>query len=325
MSFIRAATRARSAVTSARLYSTEAQSPSRTRLPIYLLGAGVISFGAYSLFVDNKTPGEVKPKKILKSPLDPQNFVDITLKRVEPYNHNTSKFVFDLGEGYASLLPVTSCVYLKAEEFKDAKGKPMLRPYTPISPSDFEGELTFIIKKYETGNVSKYVHTLKAGDKLAIKGPLPKWPWKMNEFDEVGLIGGGTGIAPLFQVLQHALEDKANRTKFKLLFANVTEADILLREEFDAMKKKYPDTFDVVYVLDKPGDNWKGPSGYINADLIKQHIAPPSLGERVKVFVCGPPPQMASLCGKKDGPAKQGELTGVLKELGYTADQVYKF
>jgi cytochrome-b5 reductase len=43
-----------------------------------------------------------------------------------------------------------------------------------------------------------------------------------------------------------------------LIFANVAEADILLREEFDAMKKKYPSNFDIVYVLDKPPANWKG-------------------------------------------------------------------
>lgn len=53
------------------------------------------------------------------------------------------------------------------------------------------------------------------------------------------------------------------------------------------MKKKYPETFDVVYVLDKGDANWKGPTGYISADLIKQHIASSSLGEKVKVFICG--------------------------------------
>ncbi|KAF9225294.1 ferredoxin reductase-like protein [Gyrodon lividus] len=325
MSFIRAATLARSAAVSTRLYSTEAATIKKSKFPLYLFGAVVASAGAYGYATYESKAEEVEPKKGLTSPLDPQNFIDITLKKVEPYNHNTSKFVFDLGDGKASLLPVTSCVYLKTEDFTDAKGKPMYRPYTPISASDLEGELTFIIKKYETGNVSKYIHSLKPGDKLAVKGPLPKWSWKMNEFDEVGLIGGGSGIAPLYQVLQHALADKTNKTKFKLIFANVTEADILLREEFDAMKKKYPNSFDVVYVLDKPPANWNGPSGYVTADLIKQHIAPPSLGEKVKVFVCGPPPQVTSLAGKKDGPYKQGELTGILKELGYTADQVYKF
>lgn len=36
----------------------------------------------------------------------------------------------------------------------------------------------------------------------------------------------------------------------------------------------------------------------------------------------GPPPQVSALAGKKEGPTKQGELSGILKELGYTADQV---
>lgn len=30
-----------------------------------------------------------------------------------------------------------------------------------------------------------------------------------------------------------------------------------------------------------------GPTGFINADLVKKHIAPASLKEKVKVFVCG--------------------------------------
>ncbi|KAI6102677.1 hypothetical protein EDD16DRAFT_1696584 [Pisolithus croceorrhizus] len=61
----------------------------------------------------------------------------------------------------------------------------------------------------------------------------------------------------MYQVLQHVLADENNRTKFKLLFANTSEVDILLRQQLDAMKKKYPDTFDVVYVLDKPSEKWK--------------------------------------------------------------------
>jgi hypothetical protein len=35
----------------------------------------------------------------------------------------------------------------------------------------------------------------------------------------------------------------------------------------------------------------------------------------------GPPGQVAAVAGKKDG-GKQGEAGGILKELGYTADQV---
>ena len=125
----------------------------------------------------------------------------------------------------------------------------------------------------------------------------------------------------MYQVLDHALADPANKTRFTLIFANVAPSDILLKEEFDALKAKYPQTFNVVYTVDKPEGDWKGSVGYINKALIQQHIAPPSLGEKVKVLVCGPPGQVNAIAGKKDG-GKQGQLGGVLKELGYTEDQV---
>jgi len=64
---------------------------------------------------------------------------------------------------------------------------------------------------------------------------------------------------PLYQILAHALSSPANTTKFTLLYANIAEADILLRERFDELKKKHPTKFDVVYALDKPPKDWNGP------------------------------------------------------------------
>jgi cytochrome-b5 reductase len=85
----------------------------------------------------------------------------------------------------------------------------------------------------------------------------------------------------------------------------VTEQDILLRREFDALKQKYPKKFDVVYIVDKPSETWTGafrvyshfatgsnllfagPTGFISSEIIKQHVPPATLGDKVKVFVCG--------------------------------------
>jgi hypothetical protein len=161
---------------------------------LYLGGAGALGLGSYVYLQRMAT---AQPAQV-QSPLDPQNFVDFKLKKVESYNHNTAKceslylrstailiiefrFIFELPDNQASLLPVASCVVVKAsdpEALKDAMGKPIVRPYTPISPSDAVGELTFLIKRYENGNASKYIHTLSPGDTLAIKGPISKWPYK---------------------------------------------------------------------------------------------------------------------------------------------------
>jgi cytochrome-b5 reductase len=112
----------------------------------------------------------------------------------------------------------------------------------------------------------------------------------VNEFDQVALIGGGSGITPLYQILTHALRDRTNTTKFTLLYGNLTEADILLREEFDNLKRKYPNTFDVVYFVDKLSDKSKSASineGYITKADIQKYGPSPDLGQKVKVFVCG--------------------------------------
>ena len=88
-----------------------------------------------------------------------------------------------------------------------------------------------------------------------------RWQWNVrlacflvnNNVTNIDLIS-----TPLYQVLAHALAEKSNQTKFTLLFSNVTEKDILLREELDALRKRYPDTFDLVYLLDKPEKGWTG-------------------------------------------------------------------
>lgn len=92
---------------------------------------------------------------------------------------------------------------------------------------------------------------------------------------------------PLHQIITHALSNPLNTTKFTLLYANVAEEDILLREDFDALQKKHPSHFKVVYALDKPPAGWTGATGFISQDLIKEHVAPASLAEKVKVFICG--------------------------------------
>lgn len=97
------------------------------------------------------------------------------------------RFTFELPPNTASLLPIASCVVIKtapAQEdpahppLLDSKGKPFVRPYTPISESTHPEEITFLIKKYDTGKVTPYLHDMKPGQTIGIKGPFPKTPYQ---------------------------------------------------------------------------------------------------------------------------------------------------
>lgn len=104
----------------------------------------------------------------------------------------------------------------------------------------------------------------------------------------------------------------------------------MLREEWDALAKD--ERLTVHYALDQANRDWKGTSykdplttgetGYISKGLVEKVF--PKGDDKVKAFVCGPPGQVAALAGPKDG-FKQGEIKGILADLGYGQEEVYKF
>ena len=51
------------------------------------------------------------------------------------------------------------------------------------------------------------------------------------------MIAGGTGIAPMYQVMRALLDDPTDQTKLHLLFANRSEQDILMRKELEEAAK----------------------------------------------------------------------------------------
>ena len=66
----------------------------------------------------------------------------------------------------------------------------------------------------------------------------------------ISMIAGGTGITPMYQVIQAVLKgSRAGRdaTRLSLLYANVSPDDILLRDELDALAAAHPDSFKVWY------------------------------------------------------------------------------
>ncbi len=98
----------------------------------------------------------------------------------------------------------------------------------------------------------------------------------------------------------------------------------MLKSEFQDLENTYPQRFKAFYMLDKPPEGWQQGTGHITKELLKT-VLPEPKSENIKVFVCGPPGLYRAVSGVKKSPADQGELTGMLKELGYGQDQVYKF
>jgi dihydroorotate dehydrogenase electron transfer subunit len=91
-----------------------------------------------------------------------------------------------------------------------------------------DGQVQFAVKA--VGDATRHLHTLKAGNRLGVRGPFG------NSFTEsrgrVLLVGGGTGTAPLL-FLAKRLATKADRLSF--VVGAKTKAELIFLDQLDAV------------------------------------------------------------------------------------------
>jgi len=85
------------------------------------------------------------------------------------------------------------------------------------------------------------------------------------------------------------LKNPEEKTRITLLFGNQTDEDVLLTNEFDELKKSYPERLRVVYTVSNGGQKEGYRKGYITRELLKDVLPKKDTEESMRVFVCGPP------------------------------------
>ena len=154
---------------------------------------------------------------------------------------------------------------------------------------------------------------------MSFAGPLKGFGYTPNAFAHVGLIAGGAGITPCYQLIRGILSDPADNTKVTLVFGVNGDADVLLKREFDEYESKFPGRFRVRYTVSRPGESSPFEKGYVTKELLERELpGPKEEGGKVKVLMCGPPGMEEAVMGKKG-------KGGLLGELGYAKDQVFQF
>ncbi|RYP07294.1 hypothetical protein DL764_002609 [Monosporascus ibericus] len=258
-----------------------------------------------------------KPKKVLK----PDAFQEFELKEKTIISHNVAIYRFSLPTPTSILgLPIGQHISIGADiKQPDGTHKEIVRSYTPISGDHQPGYFDLLIKSYPTGNISKHMASLAVGQTIRVRGPKGAFVYTPNMVRHFGMVAGGTGITPMLQVVRAIVRGRAagDRTQVDLIFANVTEADILLKEDLDALAKE-DSGFRVHYVLDRPPEGWTGGVGYVTPDMITKWLPKPAAD--VKILLCGPPPMISGL-------KKSTEALGFKKArpVSKLEDQVFAF
>ncbi|KAI9330311.1 NADH-cytochrome b5 reductase 3 [Obelidium mucronatum] len=273
-----------------------------------VVGAVVVLATAY-LFTASSSS---KSKSLLAASNNEWNELVLTEKK--EISSNTAIYRLALPKKDQVLgLPIGQHIQVTA----NIDGKDITRSYTPISSDDDLGVLDLLIKSYPTGNLSRYFASLKIGDKVKVRGPKGNFKYQPNLVKTLGMIAGGTGITPMYQIIQASLKDPQDKTKLNLIFANVAPSDILLKDALDSLAEQHPDRFSVYYVLNNPEPGWTGGQGFVTKEMIEKHAATPG---SAKILLCGPPPMIQAM-------QKFAEEIGFgkAKAVSKMEDDIFKF
>ena len=164
------------------------------------------------------------------------------------------------------------------------------RSYSFAHTCDVGGssEIAFFVKAVSTGKMSNWLLSSEAlGKKVNVKGSFGDFYLRESESPMV-CIAGGSGLAPIISILEHALMGagfpQAKRNVL-LLVGGCTQKDLYYTQQIESIKSLWVGEFTYLPVLSEEpiGSEWKGLRGFATDFLT-------SVAGNSEGYFCGPPP-----------------------------------
>ena len=152
--------------------------------------------------------------------------------------------------------------------------------------------LRFIIKKYPDGAFSSQLDGgLKVGDALTAKGPYGTCFRREERSGPMLLIGGGSGMSPVWSILADHIESGEQRP-VRFFYGARTRADLFYLDELAAIAAKLTD-FKFIPALSQSSaeDNWDGDVGFVH-EVVSRHLREEKLAGPIDAYACGPTPMI---------------------------------
>lgn len=133
------------------------------------------------------------------------------------------------------------------------------------------------------GKVTRPLVAAKPGTSLGVRGPYGRgWPLEEAEGDDVVVVGGGIGLAPLRPLIYRLLARREHYTRVTVLVGARSPADLLFVDELHAWRGRFD--LEVEVTVDRADAGWHGPVGVVTRLLERAEFEP----EHTSVFTCGP-------------------------------------
>ena len=185
-------------------------------------------------------------------------------------------------------------------------------PFSIASCSDGQSsQMKFLIK--DVGDFTHQVTELKVGDKMYVDAPYGNFGHDIfsSQSNEIILIAGGVGIAPIASLLGKMAENEQGRftdKKIILIYGNrITEQIIDTHQMVNLNSLKQ---FELIHVITEPDASWKGLTGVLDKTSLEKILKSSDINiNTAQYFVCGPAVMIDS-------------VENALAELGVSLNQI---
>lgn len=182
--------------------------------------------------------------------------------------------------------------------------EPIVRAYSMASYPEEKGIIMLNVRiatpppnnpDVPPGQMSSYIWSLKAGDKVTISGPFGEFFAKETDAEMV-FIGGGAGMAPMRSHIFDQLKRLKSKRKMSFWYGARSKREMFYVEDFDGLQAENDNFVWHVALSDpQPGDNWDGYTGFIHNVLYENYLKDHEAPEDCEYYMCGPPIMNASV------------------------------
>ena len=208
-----------------------------------------------------------------------------TVEAIEPLTHDIRRLVLKFTEPERRLKfhagQYTSIRIPDSEEY---------RAYSMANTPRVTDRLEFIIKVFPGGRFSSLLDGgFRIGQEVEVKGPYGVFMLREKYDTDIVCVGGGSGMAPLWSLLNDMAERGIKR-KATYFYGARTRKDLFYLEQLHQLEERLPGfRFIPALSMASEEDAWEGETGLIT-EVLERNLDEDQM--HTQAYLCGPPPMI---------------------------------
>ena len=145
--------------------------------------------------------------------------------------------------------------------------------------------IEFHVRVYPGGKIGAFVTDLTAGQPLQLIGPYGQFRLSPNDWRPALCVAGGTGLAPVMSLLEHAAA-VGDRRAIRLFYGARSQDELYCIDRIKALGERLVNFAFTPVLSDEPQDSgWSGARGLVTDTLAAE------VGDAfgLEAYLCGPP------------------------------------